>query len=91
MLGGRSDVSAKRQPRLKFQISSGKASGVSRNLFPKPVYYIDDCRSQNEFRAYLEDCTDLFTNNKMSFVLRIKAPARKLRDTEPNYLTRFER
>jgi hypothetical protein len=51
-----------------------EALGITRNLFPKSVDYIDGRR----------------TGHKMRFILRINAAARKLREAESNNLARFQ-
>ena len=68
-----------------------KAPGISRNLFPKSVDYVDCRRAGHESCTNLEHCIDLFANDKMRFVLRINAAACKLRDAESYYLARFHR
>ena len=68
-----------------------KAPGISRNLFPKSVDYIDGRPTGRESCGNLEDCIDLFAHDKMRFVLRINAAGRKLRDAESNNLARFQR
>ena len=67
-----------------------KAPGISRNLFPKSVNYVDGRRTGHESCTNLEHCIDIFANDKMRFALRINAAACKLRDAESNYLARFQ-
>jgi len=59
-------------------------------LFPKAGDYGDGRPTGHESCANLEYCIDLFANDKMRFVPRINAAARKLRDAESNYLARFQ-
>ena len=68
-----------------------KACGVGSNLFAEPLDDIDKRRPGNQPCTDLEYRVDFFTDDEVRFVLGISAPARKLRDTKPNDLTRFQR
>ena len=80
----------KRRRGYRSLVFCRKAPGISRNLFPKSVNYVDGRRTGHESCTNLEHCIDLFANDKMRFVLRINAAACKLRDAESNYLARFQ-
>jgi hypothetical protein len=79
-----------RRRRYRPPVFCRKAPDISRNLFPKSGDYIDGRRTGHESCTNLEYCIDLFANDKMRFVLRINAAARKLRDAKSNYLARFQ-